>query len=179
MKSLQKVGDYSAVLEDSGDPSDSNVRVSIILPGNLFPTETFLAVDRESAELVLPAYVDVNVTMRPDDWITDYSQRADSGDVEAARELMAYMASRAVLAESQDNQDALEVLSNGIAAAMSSVAVSIIALKIDLIEQGILPSNASIREKVINIEQMAGQIAVVFDLIDQMRGDDDSGEAVH
>ena len=174
MKETQRLGEYSAVIEKDDSEPDEPYSISIFFPGGLTPFEVFYTFQIETAQSVLAAYIQVNLTQREDGWMETATERMNSGDLESATILRDYMASRAVLAMSQRDEDPLQSLENYLVTTMSTVAATMINLKIELIEQGLIPGNSRIMEKLTTVELAANQIEDAFDLIEDLRGGDDA-----
>ena len=180
MREFQRIGDYSAVIEKDDSQPDELYQISIFFSGGLSPFEIFQAYHLDVAQSVLDAYVQVHLTQREENWLENCTERMNSGDTEAAVAIRDYMSARSVLAMTQSDGDPLLSLESYLVMTMAAVASTIANLKIELIEQGLIPANSRILEKLAAVETAGNLIEDAFDLIEDMRGDDnDSGEIVH
>ncbi len=169
-------GEYLAYLEHDG--KDGEVKVTITLAGSLTPLASYVAENMEEARTVLPAYVDVNARIRPDNWVDQVSESTNAGDIDSARELLAYMNSRRILNLVSTPDTPLDTLDYYLAGGMFAIATEILRLKVELIEQGIIPGNGAVLERINGIESSASMISDAFDFIAQLREEEEDGPPV-
>ncbi len=177
MTETQSHGDYVAYLEHDG--KDGEVKITITLAGSLTPLAAYIAENLDQARTVLPAYVDVNARIRPDNWIDQASEATNMGDQDSARELIAYMSSRRILSMVGIPDSPFDTLESYLAGGMFSIATEIMRLKLELIEQGILPSNSAVLDRINGLETSASLISDAFDFISQLREEEDDAPVLN